>query len=216
MGKELAGHFEKLRGVDVLPFHQGEEIVAQGNLARNLLIIQSGHILSSRISTGGETVTYLPGGPNCILGTEVMAGSNQSNHYENTVIALDDGQALRIPEPIFREALEKDPQAAILALDQMIEQLAKDDRQRSWLRRLGKVRVASTIREFQRLLEDNTIKVSEDDIGHAANLARENTSRAIAWLKRLGVLETGTRGRYIHIISPELLEQAAKGNLKLK
>lgn len=215
MGKELISHFEKLPGVDILPFYQDEEIAAQGNPARNLFIVEFGHILSFRVNPEGQTAAYLPSGPNSILGTEIMADGHQSQDYEKTLVGLDNGQALRIPKSIFKEVLQKNPQAAILVLDQIIKQLAKADRQRSWLKKPGKERVALTLLEFHRQLDGTPINVTEERIRGVVKLNRETTSRKIAWLKRIGVLATGRKKRAIHIINPQLLEQTAKGHLKL-
>jgi CRP-like cAMP-binding protein len=181
----------------------GQSFWRAGDPAKGLLVVLEGRVRMTRTGKGGRTQVIHRDGPGALLGEVPLL---DRGGYPASVYAESPVRALLIPAGALAAALSSDPEFAQLILRSLAARI------RVLVDRLEALTVLDVRSRLARHLLDRANASDGDDFDLGATQAelaedlgtvREMVVRAIAALRRRGILSTVARGRY------QLLNRAA-------
>ena len=186
-----------------------EEILAQGDEGKSLVIVLDGVVRVSMVTPNGREIILDYAEAGAVLG-EIAVLDGQPRTASAT--AMWPGRVMRVSRTAFLDYVEHHPKVAIRLLREMARRLRETDitiesdrafstgpRLARYLKRLTDQKIEGT-----RL----TRGISQSELGSFVGISRENINRQLAAWASEGVIEL-TQGK-INIIDPDYLTQIAE------
>jgi CRP-like cAMP-binding protein len=194
-------------------FDAGSSLFLEGDLGGNVMVIHTGHVKVFATSHDAHGVLLAVRGPGDVLG-DLSAIDNEPRSASGT--ALDDVDAQVIAAREFRVFLRNTPGAGLALLRVIIARQRDSDRMRvEFGARDTSGRVALRLLELAESAGEaapNGIRIAlpltQDDLAGWVAASREAVARALASLRRRGLIVTGRRE--ITIVDLEALRRAAR------
>jgi CRP-like cAMP-binding protein len=204
--REHLGRLGRLRRFDARA-----PLLLEGSLGGSVLILQSGRVKISTVADDGHGVLLALRGPGDVIGE--LAAIDGSAHSA-TGIALEPVDAQVIPAAEFRSFLTDEPGAALALLRVITARIRDADRMRlayGAQDTLG--RVAAKLCELAETSGESTaagiritLPITQLELAEWVAGSRESVARALASLRRRGVIATGRKE--ITVLDPEGLRRA--------
>jgi CRP-like cAMP-binding protein len=179
-------------------------VLYEGQVDAPVVFMLHGRVRVSALANDGRELVLAFRGAGSILGELAALDHGQCSA---TVTALDDVQAITLSTAEFHAFLRARPEAAISLLCLLGQRQRDTDRKRIEFAALDTVgRVAARIVElagrFGETQPDGTslitLTLSQEELATWVGSSREATVKALAQLRRLGVVETGRRRILVH------------------
>lgn len=194
-------------------FARGDLLMRQGEEPGDLLIVTAGRVASVATAVNGKELMLALHGPGDFIGDlSVLDGQPRTA----TIQAMQDGEAVRIPGPVFRATLPKVPPLALALLQlaalrlrrtnaRVLEQVA-DDIATRLARRLMEIAARHSQARDDGALE-LTMPLTQDQLATWVGATREATAKSLATLRKDKVVEV-SRGS-LAILDLDALRQIA-------
>jgi CRP-like cAMP-binding protein len=192
-------------------FRSGAPLLLEGDLGLSVLVLISGRVKISARSDHGPGVLLALRGPGDVLG-ELAAVDGEAHSASG--VALEPVEAQVIPAAEFRSFLASEPGAALALLRVVTARMRDSDRMRlayGAQDTLG--RVAARLSELvESAGEVNgsgiriTVPLTQADLAEWVAGSRESVARALASLRRRGLIATARR--QITVLDPDGLRRA--------
>ncbi len=179
-------------------YARGEVLFHRGDDSAAAHILLEGRVKVSALTGEGREVVFGIAGPGELIG-EIAAVTGRRRSA--SVHALEQVNSLALPRDVLREAVRNSPALAVLLLELAADRLAGADEQRlefAGLEVLGRV-----ARRLLVLAQDASVNgpegtvleplLSQEELASWAAASREAVNRALAQLRRLGCLRSGSR-----------------------
>jgi CRP-like cAMP-binding protein len=194
-------------------FDAGAPLFLEGDLGGNVMVIHSGHVKVFATSHDAHGVLLAVRGPGDVLG-DLSAIDNEPRSASGTALDAVDAQVISARE--FRTFLAETPGAGLALLRVIIGRQRDSDRMRvEFGARDTSGRVALRLLELADTAgepSNNGIRIAlpltQDDLAGWVAASREAVARALASLRRRGLITTGRRE--ITIIDLEGLRSATQ------
>jgi CRP/FNR family transcriptional regulator, cyclic AMP receptor protein len=194
-------------------FDAGAALFLEGDLGGNVMIVHSGHVKVFATSDDAHGVLLAVRGPGDVLG-DLSAIDNEPRSASGTALDRVDAQVLRADE--FRTFLFQTPGAGLALLRVVIARQRDSDRLRvEFGARDTAGRVALRLLELADMAGEPanggiriTLPLTQDDLAGWVAASREGVARALASLRRRGLIATGRRE--ITIVDLEGLRRATR------
>jgi len=196
-------------------FEAGAALFLEGDLGGNVMILHSGHVKVFATSDDAHGVLLAVRGPGDVLG-DLSAIDNEPRSASGTALDAVDAQVLRADE--FRTFLFETPGAGLALLRVVIARQRDSDRLRvEFGARDTAGRVALRLLELADMAGEPeptsggiriTLPLTQDDLAGWVAASREGVARALASLRRRGLIATGRRE--ITIVDLEGLRRATR------
>lgn len=171
----------------------GSAVFRQGDRTDFLVLVRSGSVKVVSHAESGRQVVLALRGPGDLLGEfAALDGRRRSA----SVVALTDVDGWTVPSAAFRDHLRGQPERALELLTLVVTRLRDADRSRLELSSLDTVgRVARLLRALDAEHGPGAwVRLTQTELGEAVGASREATVKALARLRRSGLVET-SRGR---------------------
>lgn len=176
-------------------FSRGSILFREGGLPENVILIFSGRVKISSLTSEGREVVLAVSGPGDILG-EVSALDGEARSA--TATALDQLEALIIGTEDFQEFLETNPRVALAITKRLAQRLRDADRDRIQFSAFDTVgRVAGRLIELAERFGDSSdgslrisLPLSQLELAGWAGASREAVSKALQVLRARGLIST--------------------------
>src|SRR5262249_42773732 len=194
-------------------FDAGAPLFLEGDLGGNVMIVHSGHVKVFATSDDAHGVLLAVRGPGDVLG-DLSAIDNEPRSASGTALDVVDAQVLRADE--FRIFLFETPGAGLALLRVVIARQRDSDRLRvEFGARDTAGRVALRLLELADMAGEPasggiriTLPLTQDDLAGWVAASREGVARALASLRRRGLIATGRRE--ITIVDVDGLRRATR------
>jgi CRP/FNR family cyclic AMP-dependent transcriptional regulator len=183
---------------------RGDLILARGNVADHVVILESGRVkVSVTTATGREAVLTFRG-PGALLGDQSLVDDSPRSA---TVTAVEPVEMLVVTASTFRGYLGSHPDVALVMLATLSSRLRESDR------RLAEYAAADTLgRVCSRLVElcetesdpegadgvQITLPITQEELAGWIGASIESTAKSLASLRSLGWVVTGRRAIEVH------------------
>jgi CRP-like cAMP-binding protein len=196
-------------------FDAGAPLFLEGDLGGNVMVIHSGHVKVFATSDDAHGVLLAVRGPGDVLG-DLSAIDNEPRSASGTALDPVDAQVIAASE--FRTFLADTPGAGLALLRVVIARQRDSDRMRvEFGARDTSGRVALRLLELAETAGEpasngNGIRIvlplTQDDLAGWVAASREAVARALASLRRRGLITTGRRE--ITIVDLEALRRSTR------
>jgi CRP-like cAMP-binding protein len=194
-------------------FPKREHLFSEGDRSDWVAVVLEGRVQNVTLTDDGRRLDLSRSLPGDLLGEmAAIDGLPRSG----TAIAMDTVEVLAVPAPAFRDWLLDHPRVALLLLETIVAKVRASDR-----RRIEFVARDALSRVSQRLVElaadgapadptdgSITVAVSQDELATWVGASREAVSKAMARLRRAGVITTGRRA--VVVVDLESLRRLAR------
>jgi CRP-like cAMP-binding protein len=179
-------------------FDAGTPLFLEGDVGTNVMIIRTGHVKVFATSADGHERVLAIRGPGEVLG-DLSAIDGQPRSASGTALEPVDVQVVSADD--FRAFLADTPGAALALLQVIITRMRDSDRLRVEFGALdASGRVAMRLVELAESVgepSDNgirlTLPLTQDDLAGWISASREAVARALASLRKRGLITTGRR-----------------------
>jgi CRP-like cAMP-binding protein len=179
-------------------FEGGTPLFLEGDVGVNVMIVRAGHVKVFASSADGRERVFAIRGPGDVLG-DLSAIDGRPRSASGTALEPVTAQVVTADE--FRAFLANTPHAALALLQVVIARMRDSDRLRAEFGVLDTTRrVAMRLAELADLVgEPNangirlTLPLTQDDLASWVSASREAVARALASLRRRGLITTGRR-----------------------
>jgi CRP-like cAMP-binding protein len=178
---------------------RGEVLMARGELGDKLILVESGRVKVSVMTTTGREVVLTFRGPGSLLGDQSLVDESPRSA---TVTAAESVEVLVIAASAFRGYLASHPNVALAMLATLSARLRESDR------RLAEYAAADTLgRICARLVElcemqgeidgagsvQISLPITQEELAGWTGASIESTAKALRSLRDLGWVSTGRR-----------------------
>jgi CRP-like cAMP-binding protein len=179
-------------------FEAGTPLFLEGDVGANVMIVRTGHVKVFASSADGRERVLAIRGPGDVLG-DLSAIDGQPRSASGTALEPVTAQVVTADE--FRAFLANTPHAALALLQVVITRMRDSDRLRAEFGALDTTRrVALRLVELAETVgEPNangirlTLPLTQDDLASWVSASREAVARALASLRKRGLITTGRR-----------------------
>ena len=179
-------------------FEAGTTLFLEGDVGASVMIVHTGHVKVFATTPDGHERVLAIRGPGDVLG-DLSAIDRQPRSASGTALEASDVQIVAADG--FRAFLADTPRAALVLLQVMIGRMRDSDRLRA---EFGTVdtgrRVALRLVELAETVGEPgaggirlTLPLTQDDLAGWISASREAVARALASLRRRGLITTGRR-----------------------
>ena len=178
----------------------GTVLFLEGDRSTNVLAIQQGRVKVTINTTEGRELVLAIRGPNGLVG-ELASLAEREHRRSATVVALTTVVVQVIPNEQFLHFLEQHPRALLALTRTVIGRLHDADRRRAEFGAydtLGRLaRVLDELANTEGVPTDSGIRLdpplTQNELAGLVGASRESVVRALAELRRQGIVETGRR-----------------------
>ncbi len=176
----------------------GTTLFVEGDIGGSVIIVHSGHVKVFATSANGHERVLAVRGPGDVLG-DLSAIDGHPRSASGMTVDEAEVQIVRADE--FREYLAENPGAALALLHVVIERMRDSDRLRVEFGALdATARVAMRLVELAETVGEPsghgirlTVPLTQDDLAAWIAASREAVARALASLRKRGLIETARR-----------------------
>jgi CRP-like cAMP-binding protein len=183
---------------------RGDLILARGNVADHVVILESGRVKVSVLTTTGREAVLTFRGPGALLGEQSLVDESPRSA---TVTAVEPVAMLVVTASSFRRYLGSHPDVALVMLATLSSRLRESDR------RLAEYSAADTLgRVCARLVElcetqgdldgadevQITLPITQEELAGWIGASLESTTKSLRSLRSLGWVATGRRSIEVH------------------
>ncbi len=178
----------------------GDVLFLEGDRSTNVLAIRHGNVKVTTTTADGHELVLAIRGPSELVG-ELAALDDREHRRSATVIALNAVAVQLVPNDEFVGFLEQHPRALLALTRTVIGRLHDADRRRAEFGAydtLGRVaRVLTELARSQHPTAAGDVRLdpplTQHELAGLVGASRESVVRALAELRRRGVIETGRR-----------------------
>lgn len=190
------------------PMKKGDAVMHQGDPGDFLVILLDGTLRVSMVASNGREIIldYLE--PGSVIGEIAILDGGERTA---SVIALGEGQYLKLSARAFREVLERHPRIAWGLLKEMARRLRNAnsiiESDRAYA---SGPRLARTLQRLMQTGNDNVglrLDLSQSELGAFAGISRENINRQLGAWADAGIVSL-EQGR-VKILDRDVLEEIA-------
>jgi CRP/FNR family cyclic AMP-dependent transcriptional regulator len=182
----------------------GDLILARGNVADHVVILESGRVKVSVVTPNGREVVLTFRGPGALLGDQSLVDESPRSA---TVTAVEPVEMLVVTASSFRGYLGSHPDVALVMLATLSSRLRESDG------RLAEYAAADTLgRVCARLVElcetqgdldgadgvQITLPITQEELAGWIGASIESTAKSLRSLRSLGWVATGRRSIEVH------------------
>lgn len=188
-------------------FNRGQVVFNDGDRGDSLYLVQRGRLEVQLTAPSGNTITVRVVQPGEFVGE--LALVHESNRRTGRVVALEPAETLALNRCDFDELRRARPSvdrflvavlaARVIEMSALTVELTLPPEERIW-RRLAVLGEA---------YGDDPIRMTQDDLAHAAGTVRQTANRVLQRASRLGIVSLD-RG-IIRVINPDALRSSPPG-----
>ena len=186
-------------------FQKGEVIYKEGTFSRNIYLILSGIVKSSKIEASGKELITALHKPDDFLGFTSFA---ENIPYQETTMAVEAVALAGISKDDLKTILSKNQKVSIELMNVLTHNISEIKEQLLQMAYSSvRKKTAQTILQFTRILNKKpgeAIKISRSDLASVAGIATESLIRTLSEFKKKGLIKI--EGRNIKITQLQALE----------
>jgi CRP/FNR family transcriptional regulator, cyclic AMP receptor protein len=199
---------DERRALDAIATHRsaspGQHVMAAGQVADHVLVVQSGHLKIVAPGPEGEDVVLAFRGPGSLIGEQAFLDGTPRSAG---VVAVEPVEMLVVAASAFRRYLEERPRVAMVIVRMLSLRLRDSDRQ------LVRFATSDTLgRTSARLVElcdhygdcgpDGAVRIAlpltQEDLAGWTGSSLESTAKALRAMRRLNWITTARRSITVH------------------